>query len=54
MSLAPFALYAEDFQPDHLRPIVRDLPAWLAQFKARHAEDPPGGVAQAPASLRDG
>ena len=32
----PLYLYAEDFQPDHPRPIVRSLPAWLAEFKARH------------------
>lgn len=54
MPLAPFALYAEDFQRDHLRPIVRVLPAWLAEFKTRHAEDPSGEVAQARASLREG
>jgi hypothetical protein len=35
----PFYLYAEDFQPDHHRPIVRQLPGWLTKFKARHAED---------------
>jgi hypothetical protein len=36
----PLYLYAEDFQPDHSRPIVRTLPAWLAEFKARHADHP--------------
>jgi hypothetical protein len=36
----PLYLYAEDFQPDHPRPIVRTLPAWLAEFKARHADHP--------------
>lgn len=33
-------LYAEDFQPDHRRPMVRALPAWLVEFKARHANNP--------------
>ncbi len=33
-------LYAEHFEPDHLRPVVRPLPVWLTQFKARHAENP--------------
>jgi hypothetical protein len=32
--------YAEDFEPCHSRPIVRRLPPWLAEFKARHAENP--------------
>jgi hypothetical protein len=36
----PLYLYAEDFQPDHDRPIRRTLPIWLAEFKARHAEHP--------------
>ena len=36
----PLYLYAEDFQPEHPRPIVRTLPAWLAEFKARHAHHP--------------
>ena len=36
----PLYLYAEDFQPDHHRPIVRTLPAWFAEFKARHADHP--------------
>src|SRR3954470_1984140 len=36
----PLYLYAEDFQPDHHRPIVRRLPTWLTEFKARHAEHP--------------
>jgi hypothetical protein len=36
----PLYLYAEDFQSDHRRPIVRTLPVWLAEFKARHAEHP--------------
>jgi hypothetical protein len=36
----PLYLYAEQFEPDHPRPIVRQLPAWLAEFKARHAEKP--------------
>lgn len=36
----PLYLYAEDFQPDHSRPIVRTLPGWLAEFKARHADHP--------------
>lgn len=36
----PLYLYAEDFQPDHPRPLVRTLPAWLAEFKARHAKHP--------------
>jgi hypothetical protein len=25
------------FRPDHSRPVVRRLPAWLTEFKARHA-----------------
>ena len=33
----PLYLYAEQFQPDHSRPMVRRLPAWLTEFKARHA-----------------
>src|SRR5688572_25814253 len=37
----PLYLYAEDFQPDHSRPIVQPLPAWLIEFKARHASNPP-------------
>lgn len=37
---APLYLYAEDFQPDHPRAIVRRLPAWLTEFKARHANNP--------------
>jgi hypothetical protein len=37
----PLYLYAEDFQPDHARPIVVELPKWLAEFKARHASNPP-------------
>ena len=36
----PLFLYAEDFQPDNDRPIVRTWPAWLAEFKARHADHP--------------
>jgi hypothetical protein len=36
----PLYLYAEDFQPDHRRPMVRTLPAWLSEFKARHVEHP--------------
>lgn len=36
----PLYLYAEDFEPDHPRPVVKRLPAWLAEFKARHAENP--------------
>jgi hypothetical protein len=36
----PLYLYAENFQPDHHRPIVQMLPAWLAEFKARHAAHP--------------
>src|SRR5687767_15655094 len=36
----PLYLYAEDFQPDHFRPVLRQLPAWLTEFKARHAENP--------------
>jgi hypothetical protein len=36
----PFYLYAEDFKPDHSRPIVRALPAWLTKFKARQANNP--------------
>ena len=37
----PLYLYAEDFLPDHPRPIVRELPKWLGEFKARHANNPP-------------
>lgn len=33
-------LYAEDFQPDHRRSTARTLPAWLTEFKARHANHP--------------
>jgi hypothetical protein len=36
----PLYLYAEDFQPDHPRPIARALPEWLVEFKARHANHP--------------
>jgi hypothetical protein len=36
----PLYLYAEDFQPDHSRPIVRPLPAWFTEFKTRHADHP--------------
>src|SRR5689334_8039237 len=36
----PLYLYAEDFDPDHRRPVVRRLPAWLTEFKARHGDDP--------------
>jgi hypothetical protein len=36
----PFYLYAEEFEPDHSRPIVRALPAWLIEFKARQANNP--------------
>ena len=36
----PFYLYAEDFQPDHPRPIVCELPKWHAEFKARQANNP--------------
>jgi hypothetical protein len=36
----PLYLYAEDFEPDHPRPLLRPLPAWLTEFKARHAGDP--------------
>lgn len=36
----PLYLYAENFEPDHPRPIVERLPAWLTEFKARHAENP--------------
>ena len=36
----PLYLYAEDFQVDHSRPIARRLPQWLAEFKARHLENP--------------
>ncbi len=35
----PLYLYAEQFVPDHRRPVVRGLPAWLSEFKARHAEN---------------
>lgn len=35
----PLHLYAEGFQPDHPRPLVQELPAWLGEFKARHADD---------------
>jgi hypothetical protein len=35
----PLHLYAEGFKPDHPRPLVRELPAWLGEFKARHADD---------------
>jgi hypothetical protein len=36
----PLHLYAEDFEPDHPRPILRCLPAWFTEFKARHADNP--------------
>jgi hypothetical protein len=36
----PLYLYAEDFEPDHARPLVRRLPTWFSEFKARHAQDP--------------
>jgi hypothetical protein len=36
----PLYLYAEGFEPDHRRPLVRPLPSWLTEFKARHAEHP--------------
>jgi hypothetical protein len=36
----PLYFYAEDFEPDHSRPVIRRLPAWLTEFKARHAENP--------------
>ena len=36
----PLYLYAEDFEPDHRRPIARALPPWLTDFKARHADRP--------------
>jgi hypothetical protein len=34
----PLYLYAEGFTPDHPRPLVREMPAWLGEFKARHAD----------------
>lgn len=36
----PLHLYAEGFKPDHPRPLVRELPVWLGEFKARHANNP--------------
>src|ERR1700675_4960732 len=36
----PLYLYAEQFEPDHLRPLVRPLPPWLDEFKSRHAANP--------------
>lgn len=36
----PLYLYAEDFEPDHARPLVRPLPAWFIEFKTRHANNP--------------
>src|SRR5258708_3526237 len=36
----PLYLYAELFEPDHPRPVVRTLPKWLTEFKERHAENP--------------
>lgn len=36
----PLYLYAEQFEPEHVRPVVRRLPSWLTEFKGRHAEDP--------------
>jgi len=36
----PLYLYAENFKPDHPRPIMCALPAWLAEFKKRHADHP--------------
>ena len=36
----PLYLYAEEFEPDHFRPIVRALPPWFVEFKARHAGSP--------------
>lgn len=36
----PLYLYAEHFEPDHPRPLVRRLPGWLDEFKARHAANP--------------
>lgn len=36
----PLYFYAEDFKPDHPRPLTRELPGWLAEFKTRHAENP--------------
>jgi hypothetical protein len=35
----PLHFYAEGFEPDHPRPLVRQLPAWLSDFKARHADN---------------
>ena len=35
----PLYFYAEQFVPNDLRPVVRQLPAWLTEFKARHAEN---------------
>jgi predicted O-methyltransferase YrrM len=36
----PLYLYAEDFEPDHARPVVRRLPTWLSDFKKRHVNNP--------------
>lgn len=36
----PLYLYAEQFEPDHIRPLVRRLPLWLDEFKSRHAKNP--------------